>query len=81
MDIGLQRAWLKGKLSSKLALPDILDGGRRRVIFREKSIIDNDFYHDNSTRRLVLSLSYSFGGSSYNQKELKKSEEENRAGN
>jgi outer membrane receptor protein involved in Fe transport len=81
IDLGLQRSWLRSKLSSKLALQDIFDGGRRRVIFREKSIIDNDFYHDNSTRRLILSLSYSFGGSSYNQKELKRSEEENRVGN
>lgn len=81
MDFGLQRAWLNGKLNSKLAVQDIFDGGKRRIIFREKSIMDNDFYHDNSTRRLVLSLSYSFGRSSHSKKEIKRSEEENRAGN
>lgn len=81
LDLGLQRAWLKGKLTSKLAVQDMFNRGRSRIIFREKSIMDNDFYHDNSTRRLILSLSYSFGRSGYSQRELKKSDEENRVVN
>ena len=81
VDLGLQRGWLKDKLTTKLAAQDLFDGGRRRIIFREKSIMDNDFYHNNSTRRLIFSLSYRFGSSNQNQREFKRSEEENRAGN
>ncbi|MGY0035409.1 outer membrane beta-barrel family protein [Pedobacter sp. NJ-S-72] len=77
-DLGLQRSWLNSRLSSKLSVQDVFNKGRQRLIFREKKIIDNDFYHDNGTRRLVFSLTYNFGRSTYKAKEDKKSEEENR---
>jgi len=80
-DLALQRSWLKNKVSTKLALQDIFDNGQRRVIFREKSIIDNDFYHDNGTQRLVFSFTYNFGSSTYKGREMKRSEEERRTAN
>ena len=80
-DLALQRSWLKNKVSTKLALQDIFNNGQRRVIFREKSIIDNDFYHDNGTQRLVFSITYNFGSSTYKGREMKRSEEERRIAN
>lgn len=78
VDIGIQRSLLKNKLNAKLNLQDIFYNGKRRLIFREKAIINNDFYHDNGTRRLVFSLTYNFGSSTYKAKETKRSEEEGR---
>ena len=79
IDIGLQKSWFKNKLNSKLTLYDVFDNGRRRLIFRDKTIINNDFYHYYGTQRLVFSLTYNFGSSNYKTKENKKSDEENRA--
>jgi hypothetical protein len=80
LDIAIQRPWLNNRINAKLALQDLFYGGKRRIIFREKAIMNNDFYHDLGTRRLVFSLSYNFGSSTYKQRESKKSEEETRAG-
>jgi hypothetical protein len=77
-DLGLQRSWFNSRLNSKLSVQDVFNKGQQRLIFREKKIIDNDFYHDNGTRRLVFSLTYNFGRSIYKAKEDRKSEEENR---
>jgi hypothetical protein len=79
IDFSLQKAWLKNKLNTKLTLYDAFDNVKRRLIFREKSIINNDFYHYFGTQRLVFSLTYNFGSSTFKIKENKKSEEENRA--
>lgn len=79
IDFGLQKAWLKNKLNTKLTLYDAFDNLKRRLIFREKSIINNDMYHYNGVQRLVFSLTYNFGSSTYRIKENKRSEEENRA--
>jgi len=80
LDLGFQRSWIKRRLTGKLQAQDIFDGGKRRIIFREKAIMNNDFYHYNATRRLIFAISYSFGSSNHQQKELKKSDEENRVG-
>lgn len=79
IDFGLQKAWLKNKLNTKLTLYDAFDNLRRRLIFREKSIINNDFYHYFAAQRLVLGITYNFGSSTYKSKENKRSDEENRA--
>jgi hypothetical protein len=79
VDFGLQKSWFNSRINSKLALYDAFQTGRRRLIFREKTIIDNDFYHYYGTHRLVFSLTYTFGSSTYKAQERKKSEEENRA--
>ena len=78
-DFGVQKAWLKNKLNTKLTLFDAFDNIKRRLIFREKSIINNDMYHYFGAQRLVFSLTYNFGSSTYKIKENKKSDEENRA--
>ncbi len=79
IDFGLQKAWYKNKLNTKLTLYDAFDNIKRRLIFREKSIINNDMYHYNAAQRFVFSLTYNFGTSTYKIKENKKSDEENRA--
>lgn len=79
VDFGVQKSWYKKSINTKLTLYDAFDTIKRRLIFREKSIFNNDFYHYFATQRLVFSLTYSFGSSNYKSKESKKSEEENRA--
>jgi hypothetical protein len=79
IDFGVQKAWLKNRFNTKLTLYDAFDNIKRRLIFREKSIIDNDFYHYFASQRLVFSLTFNFGSSTYKARENKKSEEENRA--
>lgn len=78
IDLGLQKSWLQNKISTKLGLYNVFDSVKRRIIFREKSIMDNDFYHYFGPQRLVFSFSYNFGSSTYKAKENKKSDEENR---
>jgi CRISPR/Cas system CMR-associated protein Cmr5 small subunit len=79
IDLGVQKTWLKNRLNTKLTLYDAFDNIKRRLIFREKSIINNDFYHYFASQRLVFSLTFNFGSSTYKTKENKKSDEENRA--
>jgi len=78
IDFGLQKAWLNNKLNTKLTLYDAFDNIKRRLIFREKSIINNDMYHYNAAQRLVFTLTYNFGTSTYKIKENKRNDEENR---
>lgn len=79
IDFGLQKAWFKNKLNTKLTLYDAFDNIKRKLIFREKRIINNDMYHYFGAQRLVFSLTYNFGSATFKIKENKKSEEENRA--
>ncbi|WP_316846595.1 TonB-dependent receptor domain-containing protein [Pedobacter psychrodurus] len=79
IDFGVQKSWLNNRLNTKLTLYDAFDNIKRRLIFREKSIINNDFYHYFASQRLVFSLTFNFGSSTYKTKENKKSDEENRA--
>jgi hypothetical protein len=79
VDFGLQKTWLKNRINTKLTLYDAFDNIKRRLIFREKSIINNDFYHYFASQRLVFSLTFNFGSSTYKARENKKSDEENRA--
>ncbi len=79
IDFGLQKAWLKNKINTKLTLYDAFDNIKRRLIFRDKTIFNNDFYHYFASQRLVFSLTYNFGSSTYKARENKKSDEENRA--
>ncbi|MES2650966.1 MAG: outer membrane beta-barrel protein [Bacteroidota bacterium] len=79
VDFGLQKSWFQNRISTKLSLYNVFDTAKRRLIFREKSIIDNDFYHYFGPQRLVFSFAYNFGSSTYKANESKKSDEENRA--
>jgi outer membrane receptor protein involved in Fe transport len=80
IDLSLQRSWLKGKLNTRINYYDILNTYRIQRIFREKSLIDNRLAHWFGNRRMALTVSYSFGRSTYKAKQINKNEEENRAG-
>lgn len=80
IDLGLQRTWLKGTLNSRINVYDVFNTYAVRYIFREKSIINNEFVHWFGTQRLSLTLSYSFGKSTHKADQTNKNEEENRAG-
>ncbi|MCF2489388.1 outer membrane beta-barrel family protein [Dyadobacter sp. CY347] len=81
LDFGLQKSWARGKLSTKLNFYDVFYTHQYRLVFREKSIIDNQFTHRYKTRRLAFTLTYNFGKADYNMKRSRTSAEENRAGN
>ena len=80
IDLALQKTWLRGKLNSKLAFYDMLNTYQVHYIFREKSIINNELDHWFGTRRIALTLAYSFGKSTHTVKQNNKNEEETRAG-
>ncbi len=79
VDFGLQKGWRKNTINTKLSLFNAFDSMKRRLIFREKQLINNDLSHYFGAQRLVFSLTYNFGSSTYKAKESKRSEEENRA--
>lgn len=80
VDIGLQRSWLKGKLNTRINYYDMFNSTTFTIVFRQKQIINNQLSHWYGQQRVVLSLNYSFGKSTYKAKQLNKNEEENRAG-
>ena len=79
VDFGLQRAWFKNKVNTKLTLYDAFDSIKRGLVFRDKTVFNNDFYHYFGAQRLVFALTYNFGSSTYKARESKKTDEENRA--
>jgi hypothetical protein len=81
IDVGLQKSWLQGKLSTKLNFYDIFYAYNMSLVFREKAIIDNQLQHRFRTRRTVLAITYNFGSATFNAKKARTSEEESRAGN
>jgi hypothetical protein len=80
IDLGVQKSWIKGKLSSKINYYDILDTYKVNFIFREKSIINNEMVHWFGNRRVAVTLSYNFGTSTHKGRQSSKDEEERRAG-
>jgi outer membrane receptor protein involved in Fe transport len=80
IDLGLHKTWLKGKLSTTINYYDIFNAYVVAYIFREKSIIDNEFVHWFGTQRVSLTVNYSFGKSTYKARQTNKNEEEGRAG-
>lgn len=81
VDLGLQKSWLSGKLNTKLNVQDIFNTNYLQLIFREKSIIDNELSHWYGNQKLVLSLTYNFGKSSYKTRQTTRNEEESRVSN
>lgn len=79
IDFGLQKTWFGNRVNTKLTLYDAFDNLKRRLIFRDQTIFNNDFYHYFGAQRLVFALTYNFGSSTYKARESKKTEEENRA--
>lgn len=80
IDLALQRTWLKGKLNARINYYDLLNTYSVTRTFREKSIINNRLRHWIGMQRLAITLSYSFGTSTYKAKQTGKNEEETRAG-
>lgn len=80
IDLGLQKTWLKGKVNSKLNFYDVFNTYEVYYIFREKKIINNELKHWYGQQKLALTLSYSFGKSTHTSKQLRRNEEESRAG-
>ncbi|HTE28420.1 TonB-dependent receptor [Flavitalea sp.] len=81
VDIGLQKNWAAGKLNTKLNVYDLFYTNKIKRVFREKEIIDNRLTHQWGTRRVVLTIAYSFGKASYKTKQSRTSDDEKRAGN
>lgn len=79
VDLALQRSWLKGKLNTRINYYDIFNSTTFALVFREKQIINNQLSHWPGQNRVVLTLNYSFGKSTYKAKQVNKNEEENRA--
>ena len=79
VDLSIQKSWFDNKLNMKLSFNNIFDSFAQTLIFRHKQIMNNQLQHWNDLRKIVFALSYNFGSSRYEAKELKRSEEENRA--
>ncbi|WP_370897366.1 TonB-dependent receptor domain-containing protein [Chryseobacterium gossypii] len=78
IDISVQKFWFENKLNTKLSFNNIFDSYDQRLEFRHKQIMDNRFRHWWDSQKLILALSYNFGESKYQTKEIQKTEEENR---
>lgn len=78
VDVSVQKSWLDNKLNTKISFNNIFDSYDQRLEFRHKQIMDTRFTHWWDTQKLILSLSYNFGSSKYQMKNIQKSEEENR---
>lgn len=78
VDLSVQKSWFDNKLNTKISYNNIFDSYDQHLEFRHKQIMDNRLTHWWDTNRLVFSLSYNFGSSKYQIKEIQKTEEENR---
>lgn len=78
VDLSVQKTWLQGNLSVKLAFLDIFDTYRQYLIFRRKDIIDNELYHWWGARKAQFTLSYNLGNSKFNTRRHTVSDEESR---
>jgi hypothetical protein len=81
LDVGIQKSWWQGKLNTKMNFYDLFYSHAISYVFREKTIIDNQFSHRFRTRRVALTLAYNFGKANYKTRQNRTSEEESRAGN
>ncbi|AZA81877.1 TonB-dependent receptor [Chryseobacterium lactis] len=79
IDLSIQKSWLDNKLNTKLGYNNIFDSNDQSLEFRHKQIMDNRLRHWWDSSRFFFSLSYSFGDSKYQAKEVQRTEEENRA--
>lgn len=79
VDLSVQKSWLDNKLNTKLGYNNIFDSNEQSLEFRHKQIMDNRLRHWWDSSRFFFSLSYTFGVSKYQVKEVQRTEEENRA--
>jgi predicted RNA-binding protein YlxR (DUF448 family) len=79
VDLSVQKSWFDNKLNTKISFNNIFDSYDQRLEFRHKQIMDNRLTHWWDTQKLIFSLSYNFGSSKYQTKQILKTDEENRA--
>ena len=79
VDVSVQKSWFDNQFNTKIGYSNLLDSYEQRLEFRHKQIMDNRFTHWWDSSRFFVSLSYNFGTSKYQVKEIQKTEEENRA--
>lgn len=78
VDLSIQKTWFDNKLNTKISYNNMFDSYDQRLVFRHKQIIDNQFTHWWDSRRFLVAVSYNFGSSKYQGKEIQKTDEENR---
>ncbi|MDR2230622.1 MAG: TonB-dependent receptor [Flavobacteriaceae bacterium] len=78
VDLSIQKNWFDNKLNTKLSFNNVFDSFDQTLLFRHKQIMNNQLRHWNDLQKVVFALSYNFGSSKYESKELKRSEEESR---
>lgn len=78
VDLSVQKSWLDNALNTKISFNNMFDTYNQQLEFRHKQIMDNRFIHWWDNRKLIFSLSYNFGSSKYQTKEIQRTEEENR---
>lgn len=81
LDLGLQKSWLQGALSTKVNFYDLFNTYIPRLRFRREEIINNRFYHRVYVQRLVLSVNYNFGKAKTKSRQARTTDEEGRVGN
>lgn len=78
VDLNVQKTWLQGKLSAKLALLDVFNTYRQYLIFRRKDILNNELSHWWGIRKVQFSLTYTIGNTTFNTRKQTVSDEEDR---
>lgn len=78
IDLSVHKSWFNNTLHTKIGYNNIFDSYDQRLEFRHKQIMDNQFTHWWDSSRVFFSLSYNFGDSKYQTKEIQKTDEENR---
>ncbi|MCL8536606.1 TonB-dependent receptor [Chryseobacterium gallinarum] len=78
IDLSVHKSWFNNTLHTKIGYNNIFDSYDQRLEFRHKQIMDNQFTHWWDSSRVFFSLSYNFGDSKYQVKEIQKTDEENR---
>lgn len=80
LDLGVQKSWLQGKLNTRINYYDLFNTYRITRTFREKNIINNRLSHWFGMQRLLITVSYTWGRSTFKAAQTQKAAEENRAG-
>lgn len=81
VDLGLQKSWFNGALSTKFNFYDLLNHSITRLRFRREEIINNRFSHRFYAQRAALSIHYNFGKARTRARQVRTTDEEKRVSN
>lgn len=81
IDLGVQKAWLQGRLNTRVNFYDLLNTSIVRYQFREEDVINNKLSHRGYAQRASVSVSYGFGKAKTRARQNRTTEEENRVSN